>query len=52
LFVKLLEDSALKRGAKFDVVIGDASKGTSVGLSRAQIVLAPSAAASGTPPIG
>jgi hypothetical protein len=49
LFVKLLEDSARKRGAKFDVVIGGASKGTLVGLSRAQIVLAPGAAAPGTP---
>jgi serine/threonine protein kinase len=49
LFVKLLEDSARKRGAKFDVVIGGASKGTLVRLSRAQIVLAPGAAAPGTP---
>ena len=50
VFVKLLEDSSRKRGAKFDVVIGGAANGTLVGLSRAQIVLAPGAAASGTPP--
>jgi hypothetical protein len=50
LFVKLLADSARKDSAKFNVVIGDASKGTLVGLSRAQIVLAPGAAAPGTAP--
>jgi hypothetical protein len=41
LFVKLLGDSGRKQSAKFEVVIGGASKGTSVGLSRAEVVLAP-----------
>lgn len=45
LFVKLLADSSRKRPAIFDVVIGGASKGTSLGVSRAQVMLAPTAAA-------
>ncbi len=49
LFVKLLEDSGRKGSAKFNVVIGDASKGTLVGVSRAQVVLAPVAVGSGAP---
>jgi serine/threonine protein kinase len=49
LFVKLLADSARKDSAKFNVVVGDTSKGTLVGLSRAQIVLAPGAATAGMP---
>jgi hypothetical protein len=53
LFVKLLADSARKQTAKFDVVIGGASKGTVVGLARTQVVLAPvvvaSSSASATP---
>jgi len=49
LFVKLLGDSARKRSASFDVVIGGTSKGTLIGQSRAQIVLVPGAAAPGTP---
>jgi hypothetical protein len=49
LFVKLLGDSARRQNAKFNVVIGEATKGTLVGLSRAQIVLAPGAAAPRTP---
>ena len=51
VFVKLLADSARRDGAKFNVVVGDVSKGTLVGLSRAQIVLAPGAAGSSEPPI-
>ena len=41
LFVKLLSDSARKQTAKFDVVIGGASKGSLVGVARTQVVLAP-----------
>jgi hypothetical protein len=57
LFVKLLPDSARKQSAKFEVVIGGASKGNSlVGLARAQVVLAPvvvaTASAASVPPIG
>jgi Protein kinase domain len=48
LFVKLLPDSARKQSAKFDVVIGGASKGTLVGLARTQVVLAPVVVASGS----
>jgi serine/threonine protein kinase len=55
LFVKLLSDSARKQTAKFDVVIGGASKGTLVGLARTQVVLAPvvvaTASAASVPPI-
>jgi serine/threonine protein kinase len=39
LFVKLLDDAARKRTAKFDVVIGGASKGTLLGVSRAEVTL-------------
>jgi hypothetical protein len=46
LFVKLLADSSRRQPAKFDVVIGGASKGTSLGVSRAQIMLAPGASKS------
>jgi hypothetical protein len=49
LFVKLLADSARKDTAKFNVVVGDTSKGTLIGLSRAQIVLAPGPAIAGMP---
>ena len=45
LFVRLLADSPRKQAAKFDVVIGGASKGISLGVSRAEIILAPGAAA-------
>ena len=48
LFVKLLADSPRKRPAQFDVVIGGASRGTSLGVSRAQVMLAPGAAAQDT----
>ena len=39
LFVKVLDDSARKQAAKFDVVIGGASKGTLLGNSRAEVTL-------------
>jgi hypothetical protein len=39
LFVKVLDDSARKQPAKFDVVIGGASKGTLLGVSRAEVTL-------------
>jgi hypothetical protein len=39
LFVKVLDDSARKQAAKFDVVIGGASKGTLLGISRAEVTL-------------
>jgi hypothetical protein len=39
LFVKVLHDSARKRAAKFDVLIGGASKGTLLGVSRAEVTL-------------
>jgi serine/threonine protein kinase len=39
LFVKVLDDSARKQAAKFDVVIGGASKGTLLGVSRAEVTL-------------
>jgi hypothetical protein len=39
LFVKVLDDSARKRAAKFQVVIGGASKGTLLGVSRAEVTL-------------
>ncbi len=39
LFVKVLDDSARKRTAKFNVVIGGASKGTLLGVSRAEVTL-------------
>jgi len=39
LFVKVLDDSARKQSAKFDVVIGGASKGTLLGTSRAEVTL-------------
>ena len=48
LFVKLLPDSARKQSAKFDVVIGGASKGALVGLARTQVVLAPVVVAAGS----
>jgi serine/threonine protein kinase len=44
LFVRLLADSSRKQAAKFDVVIGGASRGISLGVSRAEIILAPGAA--------
>jgi hypothetical protein len=40
LFVKVLDDSARKQGARFDVVIGGASKGTLLGVSRTEVTLA------------
>jgi hypothetical protein len=39
LFVKVLDDAARKQPAKFDVVIGGASKGTLLGVSRAEVTL-------------
>jgi hypothetical protein len=39
LFVKVLHRAARKHPAKFDVVIGGASKGTLLGVSRAEVTL-------------
>jgi serine/threonine protein kinase len=45
LFVRLLADSSRKQAAKFDVVIGGASRGISLGVSRAEIILPPGGSA-------
>jgi hypothetical protein len=39
LFVKVLDDAARTKPAKFDVVIGGASNGTVLGISRAEVTL-------------